>query len=118
MTKLTKRDHFNALLAIPAVAQNETLVNFIENELEILDRKKASASAKPTKAHEENLKIKERLVEVLDQGQMMTITMIQQNDVELAKYSNQKLNALITQLKSEGRVEKIVDKRKAYFKAI
>ena len=36
--KPTKRDNFNALLAIPAVAENADLVAFIEHEIELLDK--------------------------------------------------------------------------------
>ena len=37
--KITKRDRFNELLGIPAVAENEGLVEFIEHEIELLDKK-------------------------------------------------------------------------------
>ena len=40
--KPTKRDNFNALLAIPAVAENSTLVEFINHEIELLDKKNSA----------------------------------------------------------------------------
>ena len=117
MTKLTKRDHFNALLSIPAVAENETLVAFIENELELLNRKRASVNGKPSKNQEENQCIKEKILEVLADGKMMTISEMQKADDVLGNFSNQKLNALVKQLKDdEHKLEKVTDKRKAYFK--
>ena len=45
----------------------------------------------------------------------MTITEIQKASDELAKYSNQKLSALFTQLKDEGRIIRTQDKKKTYF---
>lgn len=114
MTKLTKRDHFNALLAIKEVASNETLVAFIENELELLNRKKANGN-KPTKEQEANNALKEAIVEALT-GKLMTISELQKLE-QFSGYSNQKLNALIKILRDEHRVERIEDKRKAYFTA-
>ena len=49
--KLTKRDHFNTLLTIPEVASNQILVDFINNELELLSRK-SSSDKKPNAANE------------------------------------------------------------------
>ena len=37
--KITKREKFEMLRNIPAVAQNEMLVEFINKELELLNRK-------------------------------------------------------------------------------
>ena len=44
--KMTKKDCFNALLAIEEVANNENLVLFINHEIELLE-KKNSADKKP-----------------------------------------------------------------------
>ena len=37
--KVTKRDNFNALLKIEEVASTEQLVEFVNHELELLDKK-------------------------------------------------------------------------------
>ena len=45
--KITKREKFAMLKAIPAVAENAMLVEFIDHEMELL-AKKNSADKKPT----------------------------------------------------------------------
>ena len=42
--KMTKKDYFNELLKIGAVASNESLVDFINHELELLDRKSSKST--------------------------------------------------------------------------
>lgn len=39
--KLTKKDHFNALLALAEAQGNQTLVDFINHELELLSKRRA-----------------------------------------------------------------------------
>lgn len=116
--KLTKKDHFNMLKAIPEVAQNKTLMDFIDHEIELLE-KKNSSEKKPTAQQEANKGFKAKIVEVLKANkEPMTITEIQKADSELGEMSNQRVSALVRQLKDEGVVERIEDKKKAYFKAV
>ena len=114
--KITKRDNFNALLAIPAVAENAQLVSFIEHEIELLD-KKNSADKKPTAQQVANKGVMETIMQVLSEnGGLMTVTDVQKSNAALAELSNQRISALLRQLKDEGKVERVEDKRKAYFK--
>lgn len=116
--KMTKRDYFNALLALKEVKGNEELVKFINHELELL-AKKNSAEKKPTAVQIANENIKEVILETLkENGGMMTISEMQKANAELGEMSNQRISALVRQLKEDGRVERIEDKRKAYFKAV
>ena len=116
--KMTKKDHFNMLKAIPEVAQNEILMNFIDHEIELLE-KKNSSEKKPTAQQKANESFKAKIVEVLKANKNpMTITEIQKADNELGEMSNQRVSALVRQLKDEGLVERIEDKKKAYFKAV
>ena len=48
----------------------------------------------------------------------MTITEMQKVSAELGELSNQKISALIRQMIMDGLVEKVEDKRKAYFKMV
>lgn len=116
--KMTKRDYYNALLALKEVKGNEELVKFINHELELL-AKKNSAEKKPTAVQIANENIKEVILETLaENGGMMTISEMQKANAELGEMSNQRISALVRQLKEDGRVERIEDKRKAYFKAV
>lgn len=63
--KITKRDNFNALLSIPAVADNADLVAFIEHEIELLDKKNASRKTELTETQKENLAFKDQIVDYL-----------------------------------------------------
>ena len=115
--KLTKRDYFKMILEV--VEGNEQLTEFVNHELELLD-KKASSKAM-TSNEKENEQIKARIVQALVAlGRPVTITELQANNGEMAQYSNQKLSALIKQMvRSEdnpnGEITRAMDKKKAYF---
>jgi len=110
--RITKRDYFNELKGI--VANREDLVAFIDHELELLDRK--SSVKTPSKTQLENENIKGVIVATLKElAKPSTITDIQNANVELGALSNQKISALLTQLKDSNAIVRVVDKKKAYF---
>lgn len=112
--KLTKREVFSKMLEVEAIASNELFVEFINHELELLDRK--SSKSTQTKTQIENESIKNAIVESLERvAKAVTITELQELDSKMASYSNQKLSALLKQLVAENRVIKTVDKKKSYF---
>lgn len=115
--KLTKRDHFNTLLAIPAVSDNPVLVDFINHELELLS-KKNSTDKKPTATQQVNGVLKEAIIDLLVDGNPYTVSQIIKNVPECAELSNQKVSALMVQLVNEGQVEKVIEKRVSYFKLV
>ena len=109
--KPTKRDYFTALLAIPAVQDDPKMVEFIEHELDLLNRKN-SADKKPTAQQVANESIKADILAKMVPNQLYTATEVQKLcGIE----SNQKASALLTQLKNAGLVVKTEDKRKSYF---
>lgn len=112
--KITKRDRFNALLAIPAVQADPGMVEFIEHELELL-AKKNSADKKPTAQQTANEGIKAAIVEAMEPNRLYTVTELQKSVEACADLSNQRVSALLRQLKDEGAVVRTEDKRKAYF---
>lgn len=115
--KVTKREKFEMLKALSEVQANPMLTEFIEHELELLAKKNTSEK-KPTAVQQANEGLKEVILNVLtENGGLMTVTDIQKSCEELAELSNQKVSALIRQLKDDGKVEKVEDKRKSYFKA-
>ena len=116
--KMTKRDYYNALLNIAEVKANGEMVKFIEHELELL-AKKNSAEKKPTAVQIANDGIKSVILETLaENGKMMTISEMQKVNAELGEMSNQRISALVRQLIADGKVERVEEKRKAYFKAV
>lgn len=116
--KITKREKFEMLAGIAEVKANPVLSKFIEHELELL-AKKNSSEKKPTAVQVANEGIKETVLNVLvENGGLMTITEMQKANAELGELSNQRISALVRQLLADGKVERVEEKRKAYFKAV
>ena len=114
--KLTKREKYERLLAKAEVKADPIAVEFIEHELELL-AKKNSSEKKPTAVQLANEGIKETILDTLEtEGKKMTISEMQKVNAELAELNNQKISALICQLVKDGKVERVEEKRKAYFK--
>ena len=112
--KPTKRDNFATLLNLDSVKTNPTLVEFINHEIELLD-KKNSADKKPTAQQTANDSIKVAILDTMVEGERYTITDIIKSVPACAELTNQRVSALIRQLKDEGKVVRVEDKRKAYF---
>lgn len=123
--RMTKRMKFEALLAIPEVADNATLAEFIEHELELLDKKNA-ADRKPTKKQVENVGIKADIIEVVqsEPDRLFTVSEVMKA-LDVPDLTNQKVSALMRQLyditgedveNERFALLRIMDKRKAYFK--
>lgn len=113
--KMTKKDYFDALLNIPEVGTNEELVAFIEHEIDLLENK-GKGDKKPTATQIANNEIKEAILNGMEEKVLYTITDLQKKIPECEELSNQKVNALVHLLITEKRVERIEEKRKAYFR--
>lgn len=115
--KLTKRDHFTTLLNLSEVKANPVLVDFIEHELELL-AKKNSAEKKPTAVQVANEGIKDAIYDAMQENRLYTITELIKEVPECADLTNQRVSALIRQMRDDNKVERIEEKRKAYFRKI
>lgn len=114
VVRLTKKDKFNMLKEIVVDLGNEMLVEFIDNELLLLEKK--SSKSTQTKTQVENEKIKDLIVDMLvELGKPVSITELQKSNDNLGVLSNQKISSLLTQLKEENRVVRVEEKKKAYF---
>lgn len=93
---------------------SKDVINFVNHEIELLDRKHSKTSQ--TKTQKENELIKESIVKALTEiDRPVTITELQNKSAEMANYSNQKLSALLKQLVQDNVVTKAIDKKKSYF---
>ena len=110
--KITKREVINAMLTDEVIKTNEIYVDYLKNELTLLDNKKRSK--KVTKTQEQNVGIKSTILETLS-TMSGTVTEIQSASAELSKLSNQKVSALLRQLCESGEVVKTTDKKKSIF---
>ena len=114
--RITKRTHFNNLLKISEVAKDPELVGFIEKELALLDKKNASEK-KPTANQLANSTIKAAVLETMEDDTHYTITELLKLVPNLPEgMTNQRMSALVRQLKDENLVIRIEEKGKAYFK--
>jgi hypothetical protein len=110
---MTKKENFLAIANLDAVKANAELSNFIAHEIELLDKKSSYKSSKPTKRQTENEVIKGRIAEILtDEGQTVTEILAQLGDASL---TNQRVSALLTQMKNSGTVNKEIVKGKSLF---
>lgn len=121
--RTTKREYYNILLGIEAVNSNPELVAFIENEISLLDKKSnSSGDKKPTARQTENAGLKEAILNYLNQNDPATISELMKNVPELAaieNLTNQRTSAIVRQMiEIDKTVERLVEKRTAYFKAI
>ena len=114
MKKITKRERFESLLNMAEVQADPGMVEFINHELELLT-KKNSSEKKPTAQQVANEAIKQAIVDGMERDHFYTITDIQKNVPACADLSNQKISALVRQLKEDGLVVRTEEKRKAYF---
>lgn len=109
---MTKREVITAMLANETITANADYVAYLENELNLLNKKNSYKSTKLTKNQAENEKIKDQILEVLKvSDKAMTATEI----ATAINVSVNKASALLTQLKEDNSVIRTVEKRKAYF---
>lgn len=115
--KITKRESFKMIIEVLENNDRADLVEVMNHEIELLDKKKASG--KMTKTQTENVGIKEMILQALaTANEPITITDLLKNNVELydaTAGSNQKVSALMTQLKKENKVVRTTDGKKALF---
>ena len=117
--KVTKKENFEAIREVLAsIELEETLANqfneFIDHEIELLDKKANSRGTSKTNQANEDLKV--AIVEALKViARPVTITELQKESPEMSEYSNQKLSALLKQLVDTNVVNKTIDKKKSYF---
>lgn len=115
--KITKRDSFISIIEVLKGAERTDLVEVMEHEIELLDKKKASG--KMTKTQVANEDIKALIVEELARlAKPVSITELISESAEVAEKcgnSNQKVSALMTQLKNAGAVVRTTEGKKALF---
>ena len=117
-TKMT-----NAMaLEIAIEVLKETDTEKYTEVLEKLDKmlvqvnKKSSANRKPTATQLENEGLREKIVEYLkNTGKRLTVSEMMKEIEGLKELSNQRVTSLATSLYKEGKIDRTVEKRKAYF---
>ena len=116
--KITKREKYGMLAEIAEVKANPILAEFVAHELELLAKKNASGSGKLTASQKANEELKEQIMEEMEKepNRLYSVSeMIKCFDC-CSEFSLPKVTALVTQLYKADRVERIEEKRKAYFR--
>jgi hypothetical protein len=81
--------------------------------------RKSNAEKKPTKTQQENAEVAQTLYdEMLACGKALTVSDMLAEFECVKGMSNQKVSALVRKLKDAGKVEKSVEGRKSFFKAL
>ena len=114
MTKLTKKEKFAMLKAIPAVAENPSLVEFIDHEVELLNKKNTSEK-KPTAKQIANTAVQNEILDFMEVGHLYTVSELMKSVPALDGCSNQYASSQVRALVNAGAVVRTEDKRKAYF---
>ena len=112
--KMTKADYFKQILANYNLTDEEK--TFIEHELELL-AKKNSAEKKPTAQQVANAGVADAIYEGMVDGTLYTITDLIKTVPECADLTNQRVSAIVRGMIGT-KVERVEEKRKAYFRKI
>lgn len=119
--KITKKDRFNELLNLADVKANAELVKFIEHEIDLLNRKSSAGGEKKlTPVQIANETFKENILNGMKPNRLYTISELQKEipAIASAELSNQRVSALVKQLKEDNKVMRTEEKGKAYFQKI
>ena len=109
--KITKREMFAELKVMAETAGRDDLVEFIDHEVELL-AKKSSKRAKP----ENEEMYKEVITALATFDRPVTVSEILASGMlDIAKYSNQRIAALLKKGIENDEVVKVTDKKKSLF---
>ena len=112
--KITKVEMFTMIMALNEVQANADMVDFIQHEIDLLNKK--ATNKKATKIQEANVGIMATIKEALTLADKpVTITELQALDSTLEDLSNQKVSALVRKMVETGEVVKTIDKKKSTF---
>ena len=105
-----KDGHTEVMVTVPS----DVIVDRMKKDIEMAS-KKSSKTGKPTKTQVENETIKTQIVSVLERvGKPMTVTQLLAEN-EFTGLSNQKVSALLTQLRKSGEVVRTTEKKVAFY---
>ena len=118
--KMTKRDYFNELLKVEDVKANPKLVKFIEHELDLLAKKNASGEGRMTATQKANEELKNAILEEMAKEPTRLFSVSEMIKVFpcCAELSLPKVTAVVTQMYKANIIDRLEEKRKAYFRYI
>ena len=115
--KVTKKERFEMIkeIVLNAGLDNEVeMIEFLDNEINLLNKKRASGAK--TATQKENEVLVEKLYAVLAEiGRPVTVSELQAENEDFGAMTNQKVSALLKKLVDTNEIVKTVDKKKSYF---
>lgn len=123
--KVTKRELFTTIMDYVARADNfgtETLskekaLEMLEHEIELLNRKNSS-DRKPTAQQVQNAIIADAIHAGMEDGRLYTVTEVLKEIEECNELSNQKVSRIMSDMAKAGRLEKVEEKRKTFYRVV
>ena len=110
--KVTKKEMFNAILAVEGITPE--MQNFIKHEIELLTKK--NSAKKPNAKQKENVGVKADIVSALaNLGVPVTVSTLRKSSDKLIDFESQKISALLRQLVESGEVVRTLDGKTAMF---
>ena len=118
--KMTKKEMFALIASLNAT--NSAIVEFCNHEIELLENKKSKGNAKANEKVTKEVEIVySALVSVnkaVTASELIAETDLSALENESGVVSTQKVSAMLKKLVDSGRVEKLTDKKKTYFKIV
>lgn len=109
MEKKTKIEMFTE---IQKVLTDKEMIAFLEDQKELVRKKNSKKSLTPTQ--KANIDFKNIILNALT-DEPVNISTLQSIEPQLADLSNQRVSALLTQLITENKVKRVIEKRKSFF---
>lgn len=116
--KMTNAQALEIALEVLKETDTEKYAEVIEklDKMLVQVNKKSSANRKPTATQLENEGLRAKIAEYLtNTGKRLTVSEMMKEIEGLEELSNQRVTSLATSLYKEGKIEREVEKRKAYF---
>lgn len=117
--KMTKKQKFEMLKGL--VKDNQMLVEFIDHEIELLEKKKSSGKGKATEKTDKEMELVFNALAVEEKAVTVSELIAKNGFDELANaetgvVSSQKVSAVLKKLVDGGKVVKFSEKKKTYFR--
>lgn len=120
--KITKREMFEKLLKLDEIKNNEVYTQFIEKQIELLNRKgSTTGERKLTDAQVQNEQLKADILALMDEIAKpisityMVVKFADKYGTEEKPLTNQRVSQLVTQLRKSGEVKRTEESGKAVF---
>ena len=115
VVKLTQKELFTEILE--KVQEDELLTEFVEYQLELLNRKSSSRGKAGESA--ETVQLMSAVLEKMGNDSVRVSQLVEKfNEEDGIIYSPQKLTSILTKLVAKNQAEKVVDKGVSYYKKV